>query len=126
MRLRRCVGGLALVGLVGSSCGSEPENCTNLNAVPIASEDAEHNAWVFVRRCESEPIDSVHVSVLPREAALPDAAGNAFSVEGIHGVSIDWKTPQRLVVRHGGGSIVDCRSPEPALEVRCEPEGSPR
>lgn len=108
-----------LVAMATLGCAEPPRACSNGSAVPVASADGALNAWIFVRSCETEPRDSVHVSVLPEADPAPSGPGNAFQVEGIHSVSVDWRSEGELWIHHAAGAIFTCESPDTEVVVRC-------
>jgi len=78
--------------------------CENASHVEIPSPDEQLSAWVFVRSCGDA--SSAHVSILPAGAAPPAEAGNAFVVDPIVAVSVEWPGDHRLHVTHGSAGEV--------------------
>ncbi|MGH8682869.1 MAG: hypothetical protein ACREVP_15330 [Burkholderiales bacterium] len=84
-----------LAALALSGCG---ELCKNEVVQTLRSPDGRFDAVVFTRSCAARTGYATQLSVLPAEAVLPDAEGNALVVHSGPRIVVRWETRRRLRV----------------------------
>jgi hypothetical protein len=87
---------IALVMFVIAGCSRSL--CENDEVRTSASPDGTLSAVVFRRSCGATTGFSTHVSVIQRQASLPDDPGNALTVGGEQPVQVIWQDPAHLLI----------------------------
>lgn len=70
-------------------CGNDPVNA-------VVSPNGEQIAIAFIRSCGATTPFYSQVSILGMPGHLPNEAGNIFSVEGKHPLSLEWNGDEQL------------------------------
>ena len=74
-----------------SMCGNDPINAE-------VSPNGERVAIAFIRSCGATTPFYSQVSILDMPGPLPSQAGNIFSVEGKHPLTVEWVGDQELKI----------------------------
>ena len=88
---------MLLMASVGGCTGSV---CKNVVVAGAPSPDGKFIAFVFNRSCSGAPAVSTHVSVLRFSESLRNETGNVLVVDDLQPLTLSWRSPTDLVVRH--------------------------
>ena len=92
---------LILVAAAAIFVSSLDPLCVNEPLFSLGSPNGVHQAILFQRNCGATTPYSLHVSVLPYGAELPDEAGNALIVRDQDLTpKLHWSSPYNLVLEY--------------------------
>ena len=99
---------LAIFALALAGCGM----CNNTIKNEIVSPDGLKKIVIFTCDCGATTAPSTQISILDKDANLPNWFGNAFAGEFSDPVNVTWTDPTHVKITYHGGGRISFRNPD--------------